>query len=155
MHLKKNQAKTLTQRNLEHEYASQLTIRREESNAEGRLLLGVTHHRHQGAATLGVSSLTFWGSTNFISLRGHEGRDVPGNFWQPCRKGIVTGDGVLPRLNLASPGVTAVLEEISWHFQFVCRSLITDLTPIASNKKEEGGWKSRVWRSLCQPLIHV
>lgn len=46
------------------------------------------------------------------------------------------------RLNLASTGVMAVLEEISWHFQFVCRSLITDLTPIASNRpgKEAANW---------------
>lgn len=69
----KNQAKTSTQRNLEHEYASQPTIRREESKAEWRLLLGVTHHWHQGSAILGVSSLTFGGSTNFINLCEHEG----------------------------------------------------------------------------------
>lgn len=95
MHFRRNQAKTLTQRNLDHEYASQPIIRREESKAERRLLLGVTHYGHQGTAALGVSSLTFWGSTNFINLCGHEGGDVPGNFWQPGRKRILTGDGVL------------------------------------------------------------
>lgn len=38
------------------------------------------------------------------------------------------------RLKLACVGVMAVLLEVRWHFQFVCRSLITDLTPVASDR---------------------
>lgn len=44
---------------------------------------------------------------------------------------MVASDGVL---QMACAGVMAVLKEVRWHFQFVCRSLIADLTPVASNR---------------------
>lgn len=38
--------------------------------------------------------------------------------------------------------MTGCSEEIGWHFQFVCKSLITDLTPVAS----EGPGEAARWR---------
>lgn len=58
-------------------------------------MLGVTHHGRRGTASLGVSSLTLGGSTDFINLCGHEVGDVPENFWQPCREKMAASDGVL------------------------------------------------------------
>jgi hypothetical protein len=76
-----------------------------EEKAESRLLLGVVIEGHQRTAILAASSLTCGGSTDFISLCGSQGGDVPGNFWQSCGERMMT---VCFILNLAYMGVIAV-----------------------------------------------
>lgn len=66
-------------------------------------MVGISHHGHQGTASLGVSSLTLRGSTDFVNLHGHEAGDVPGSFWQPCREKMAAGDGAL-RIEVGTRG---------------------------------------------------
>lgn len=69
------------------------SLQSEEKNqkVESRLLLGVfVVDGHQRTAILGASSLTCGGSIDFINSCGSEGGDVPGNFWQPWGKRMVT-----------------------------------------------------------------
>lgn len=58
-------------------------------------MVGVTQLKHGGTASLGMSSLTLRGGTDFINLCGHKAGDAPGNFWQPCREKMASSDGVL------------------------------------------------------------
>lgn len=69
------------------------SLRGEENTqkAESKLLLGVfVIDGRQRTAVVGAGSLACGGSTDFINSCGSEGGDVPGNFWQPCGKRMMS-----------------------------------------------------------------
>ena len=96
-----NQAKKFTQRSPECECQPAYSQSRRIKKAESKLpRSGFVAKGHPSTAILGASSLTCGGGTDFIHSCGSEGweGDVPGNFWQPCRKRMLT---VCFTLNLA------------------------------------------------------
>lgn len=87
VHQTKNEHKEVPSANMSASLQGEENTRK----AESKLLLGVfVVDGHQHSAVVRASSPTCGGGTDFITSCGSEGGGVPGNFWQPCGKRMMS-----------------------------------------------------------------